>query len=164
MHHMYHMGNIMHDIVYNHASYASYGQYHACIVYNHASYACVCVCVCGGTFLSLKLTFLSINLTFLSLNLTFLSLNLTFLSLNLTFLSLNLTFLSINLTFLSINLTFLSIKQSRDLNSATRACRCIVHVLRNHALSVQNRSDWSGLACPPARSDALSSPGVEFHV
>ena len=147
---MYHMGNIMHDIVYNHASYASYGQYHACIVYNHASYACVCVCVCGGTFLSLKLTFLSINLTFLSLNLTFLSLNLTF--------------LSINLTFLSINLTFLSIKQSRDLNSATRACRCIVHVLRNHALSVQNRSDWSGLACPPARSDALSSPGVEFHV
>jgi hypothetical protein len=97
MHHIYHMGNIMHDIVYNHASYASYGQYHACIVYNHASYACVCVCVCGGTFLSLKLTFLSINLTFLSLNLTFLSLNLTFLSLNLTFLSLNLTFLSMSL-------------------------------------------------------------------
>jgi hypothetical protein len=29
MHHMHHMGNIMHDIVYNHASYASYGQYHA---------------------------------------------------------------------------------------------------------------------------------------
>ena len=34
----------------------------------------------------------------------------------------------------------------------------------SHALSVQNRSDWSGLACPPARSDALSSPGVELHV